>query len=342
MCNKLWTYGFIAVGIVVLIESCAKEQLPTIEVKEDLEETLTRVPEGFDSIAFPVDNRFSLSKWQIGKKLFYDPALSRDFTISCASCHKQDLGFADDVPVTPGVDNNTSERNSPTLANVAFHPYFTREGGVPTLEMQVLVPIQEHSEMDFNIVEICDRLNQYSEYIEMAKEAFGTEITPLAVTRALATFERTLISGNSAYDKFLRNEGTLTTSQIRGMELFKSDRANCASCHSGFNFTDYSIRNNGYESGDIGKMRLTADSADYSLFKVPTLRNVALTAPYMHDGSFSSLHQVLEHYNAGGFSDSKDPLIKPLNLNEQEINDLVSFLESLTDQEFISNKNFQE
>ncbi len=325
------------------MESCSKDKLPTIAVNKDLESELTQVPDGFDPISFPEDNPFSLSKWEMGKKLFYDPALSRDFSISCESCHKQDLGFADDLSITPGVDKIVGARNSPTLANVAFHPHLMREGGVPTLEMQVLVPIQEHSEMDFNIVEICERLNQDEEYVQMSADAFDSEITPFVVTRALATFERTLISGNSPYDKYSRGQGTLTASETRGMELFfNSERTNCSSCHSGFNFTDYSIRNNGYESGDIGKMRLTGDSSDYSLFKVASLRNVSLTAPYMHDGSFSTLREVIDQYNGGGSSDLKDPLIKPLNLSEQEINDLINFLTSLTDQEFISNKNFQE
>ena len=342
MFNKSIAYGlFVFLGMTFL-ESCSKNKLPSIIVNKDLESELTQVPDGFDPILFPEDNPFSLSKWEMGKKLFYDPALSRDFSISCASCHKQDLGFADNLPVTPGVDNNVGSRNSPTLANVAFHPHFMREGGVPTLEMQVLVPIQEHSEMDFNIVEICERLSQDPEYVQMSTDAFDSEVTPFVVTRALATFERTLISGNSPYDKFIRDQGTLTASEMRGMELFNSNRTNCSSCHSAFNFTDYSIRNNGYESGDIGKMRLTGDSSDYSLFKVASLRNVSLTAPYMHDGSFSTLREVIDQYNNGGSSDLKDQLIKPLSLNEQEINDLISFLTSLSDQEFISNKSFQE
>jgi cytochrome c peroxidase len=208
--------------------------------------------------------------------------------------------------------------------------------------MQALVPIQEHNEFGFNIVEICDRLNERTDYVGLTKEAFETEMTPFALTRALATFERTLISGNSPYDKYTRGEGSLTASELNGMELFNSNRTNCSSCHTGFNFTDYSFRNNGYESGDIGRMRLTLDSSDYSIMKVASLRNVALSAPYMHDGSFSTLRQVIDQYNAGGNSQYKDPLIKPLSLTEFEIEDLISFLNSLTDQTFISNENFQE
>jgi cytochrome c peroxidase len=331
----------LLVGLVLLF-SCSKKDLPAIIENEDIEAELTRVPEGFESILYPEDNPFTLSKWELGKKLFYDPVLSVDFSISCATCHKPELAFSDDQATTNGVENRPGTRNSPSLTNVAYHPYYTREGGVPTLEMQILIPIQEHNEFGFNIVEACERLKEITEYVEMTEDAFGTEMTPFALTRALATFERTLISGNSPYDLHNRGDASLSSSALKGMTLFNSSKTNCSSCHSGFNFTDYSFRNNGYDSGDIGRMRLTLDSADYAHFKVPSLRNIELTVPYMHDGSFSSLREVINHYNAGGSSDLKDPLLQPLGLSDSEIGDIINFLKSLTDQEFISNKNFQE
>lgn len=316
--------------------------MPTVSVAEDLESTLTRVPEGFESIPFPEDNPFSAEKWTLGKTLFYDPSLSVDFSTSCASCHHSELAFTDNQATSKGVEDRDGTRNSPTLANVAYQPYFMREGSVPSLEMQVLVPIQEHNEFAFNMVELCERLNEMPDYVRMTQDAFGTEMTPFALTRALATFERTLISGNSPYDQFKQGKGALSASEMRGMDLFFSARTNCSTCHSGINFTDYSIRNNGYESGDVGRMRFTTDSADYSLFKIPSLRNIALTDPYMHDGSFATLREVIDNYNAGGSSAYSDPLIRPLNLTETEINDLIQFLHSLTDEEFISNPIFKE
>lgn len=342
MYNKDIINRIVLLAGLVLLFSCSKKDLPAIIENEDIEAELTMVPEGFESIAYPEDNPFTLSKWELGKKLFYDPVLSVDFSISCASCHKPELAFSDDQATTNGIENRQGTRNSPSLSNVAYNPYYTREGGVPTLEMQILIPIQEHNEFGFNIVEACERLNEIKEYVEMTEDAFGTEMTPFALTRALATFERTLISGNSPYDLHNRGDASLSPSALKGMTLFNSSKTNCSSCHSGFNFTDYSFKNNGYESGDIGRMRFTGDSVDYSVFKVPSLRNIGLTGPYMHDGSFSTLREVIDQYNSGGSSNFNDPLIQPLNLNEQEINDLISFLTSLTDQDFISNKNFQE
>jgi cytochrome c peroxidase len=246
-----------------------------------------------------------------------------------------------------GDNNSLGTSNSPTLANVAYHPYYTRAGGVPTLEMQILVPIQEHNEFNTNMVDVIEKLKPNGMYQAMAQTAYNRELDAFVITRAIATFERSLISGNSRFDDFFYKgiENALNESERRGFKLFTSNKTNCSSCHSGFNFTNYTFENNGLyvNYADSGRMRLTQLPQDRAKFKVPTLRNIALTAPYMHNGSFNTLTDVLEHYNTGGQNHiNKSVLIKPLTLTTQEKQDLINFLHSLTDMKFIQNKNFKQ
>lgn len=308
---------------------------------------LTEVPEGFPTVAYPEGNGHTESRWALGKKLFFDPVLSADSSISCASCHAPHLAFSDDKAVSLGVENRPGRRNSPTLANVAYHPYFTREGGVPTLEMQVLVPLQEHDEFDFNIVAAAERLQQLPDYVAMSQTAYDRTPDAFVITRALACFERSLLSGDSPYDRcFYQNKNeALTAAQKRGMTLFFSEKTGCADCHGGFNFTDYSFKNNGLyaEYADAGKFRLTGAESDIGVFKVPTLRNIALTAPYMHDGSLLTLDEVIEHYNSGGKAHpNRSEIIRPLNLTTDEKEDLITFLHALTDETFTGNPLFSK
>ena len=302
------------------------------------------IPADFPDIEYPEDNEYSEDRWKLGKALFYDTRLSLDSTLSCASCHKQELAFSDDVAFSKGVANADGTRNAPTLANVAYHPYFTREGGVATLEMQVLVPIQEHNEFNFNIIEIGSRLKNDTFYQNQSLRAYGRSFDYYVITRAISNFERSLISGNSHWDQKNRGQAQLSETAKKGEELFFSERTNCASCHGGFNFTDYTFQNNGLyeEYADIGRKRLTKEDKDLAKFKVPTLRNIALTAPYMHDGSLATLREVIKHYNTGGKNHpQKSELIKPLNLTDSEQEQLIAFLETLTDEHFITNPNFK-
>jgi len=308
--------------------------------------SVTDVPPGFPEIPFEKDNPYTKEKWLLGKKLFFEKAFSTDNSISCASCHRPSLAFSDNVARSIGAGGITGRRNAPTLANVAYHPYYTRDGSVPTLEMQILVPIQEHDEFNSNILEIAERLKQIPEYVTMSQAAYGREPDAYVITRALGIFERTLISGSSLYDAYIGGDaGMLSASAQRGLALFFSERTQCSSCHSGFNFTNYAFTNNGLYMtyADSGRQRFTGDTADRAHFKVPSLRNVALTAPYMHDGSIATLQQVITHYNSGGQPHpGKSPLIKPLNLTETEQADLLAFLSSLTDEHFIANSSFAE
>ena len=325
---------------VFLFIGCKKEQV--IQTDPD---PLLQVPGNFPPVDWPTDNAFTQARWELGKKLFFDPVLSINNTVSCATCHAPALAFADTLSTTPGVFNRPGLRNAPSLGNVAYHPYYLREGSVPTLEMQILVPIQETNEFNHNIVDIAEVLNTMPEYVDMSQKAYNRNPDPFVITRAIATFERTLISGNSAYDQFLNgNENALSPQQKRGKELFFSSNTNCSNCHGDFNFTYYQFENNGlYEQyADIGRERFTHDPADNALFKTPSLRNVALTPPYMHDGSLASLEEVVAHYNSGGKAHpNKSPLIRPLNLTTQQQQDLIAFLESLTDYSFVTNPLFK-
>lgn len=333
---------FIGLGLLFFL-ACRKEQQPAAPAEP---EPLLVIPPGFPPPVFPVDNELTAARFALGKRLFYDVALSRDSTISCASCHAPSHAFSDSVAFSPGAGSAAGKRNSPTLANVGYHPYFTREGGVPTLEMQIFVPIQEHNEFDFNILLIANRLKTDSIYTRMSREAYGRDPDFYIITRSIACFERTLVSGQSPFDEFFFQGKTeaLTASERRGKDLFFSEKTNCTGCHAGFNFSNYAFENNGlYENySDPGRFRLTEDTADVARFKVPTLRNLALTAPFMHDGSFSTLEKVVEHYNSGGKNHPhKSVLVKPLGLTAGEKADLVAFLESLTDEKFINNPKFK-
>lgn len=304
------------------------------------------MPSDFEQIAYPKDNEYTPERWALGKKLFYDTVLSLDSTVSCASCHKPDFAFGDNVALSSGIQNRLSEQNSPSLANVAYHPYFTRAGGVPTLEMQILVPIQEHNEFNFNMVLAAERLTQDSTYVAMSWRAYNRAPDAFVITRAIANFERELISKNSFFDQYyFKKIAKLSAEEHAGMELFYSEKTNCFQCHGGPDFTNYSFENNGlyllYK--DKGRKRLTGKDDDDALFKVPTLRNIAESQPYMHDGSISNLAEVVDHYNSGGkMHKNQSPLIQPLHLTPEQQVQLIAFLNTLTDEEFLTNKEHKE
>ncbi|MBK8965210.1 MAG: cytochrome-c peroxidase [Lewinellaceae bacterium] len=334
----------IFVVLVVSLFACRKE---TSEPVIAAPEPLLAVPTGFPFPEFPAGNELTPARWALGKKLFYDPVLSRDSTLSCASCHHLAKAFSDTVAFSPGVGGLPGTRNAPTLANIGYHPYFTREGGVPTLEMQILVPIQEHNEFDFNILLIAERLKRDTAYVRMSREAYDREPDAFVITRSIACFERTFVSGQSRYDQYFFQGKTsaLTAAEKRGMDLFFSEKTNCSQCHSGFNFTNYAFENNGLYADypDPGRFRLTELEGDRARFKVATLRNVAFTAPYMHDGSLQTLEAVVEHYNSGGQPHpNKSSLVRPLGLSAGEKADLVAFLRSLTDEAFVNNPKFRQ
>jgi cytochrome c peroxidase len=299
------------------------------------------VPSSFPLPIQNVDSIPSEAQFILGKKLFYDPILSRDNSISCASCHNPSLAFADTTAISKGIMGRVGERNSPSLGNVVYQRRLLREGGLPTLEMQVLVPIQEHAEFDHDIIEIANKLKQIPQYVQLSNQAYGQEPNPYVITRAISAFERSLFTGQSKYDLYLKNKATLTQQEALGLSLFLSKKTNCSSCHNGFLFTHQQLENNGiYEVyKDKGAMRLTQKTSDEGKFKTPSLRNIAITYPYMHDGSIKTLTDVINHYDSGGSNHvNKNPLIKPMNLTEDEKMAIVAFLHTLTDHNFLNNK----
>ncbi len=302
------------------------------------------VPSHFPLPNIAEDSFPSESKVALGRKLFYDPIMSRDSTISCASCHNPALAFSDEVALSLGVDKRLGTRNSPSLANVVYQKLLLREGGIPTLEQQILVPIQEHNEFDNNMLVIVKKIKNNNEYTNLAKSAFNREPDPFVITRAIAAFERTLISGNAKYDKAINDKIKLSAIESQGKDLFFSEKTNCSSCHSGFLFTNQGFENNGLyqEYKDEGRKRLTGLDSDDARFKVPSLRNIELTAPYMHDGSIATLEGVIDHYSDHVVNHvNKSNLVKSLQLTKEEKTAMLAFLKTLTDYEFINNKRFR-
>jgi cytochrome c peroxidase len=327
---------------ILLLTGCTSDE--TI-LNESTWPALMEIPKAFPPMPEPVDNVFTQERWELGRILFFDKRLSIDQSISCENCHKQALAFSDDKAQSLGVEDRPGFRNSPSLANIGYHPYFTREGGIQTLEQQIAIPIQEHNEFNNNIVELSELLRADPEINQRALEAYNRPFDPFVLTRAISCFERSFISGSSPFDDFNTgvNFDALSTEALRGMDLFLSDSLACSHCHSGFNFTNYAFENNGlyqnYE--DSGRYRLTLDTSDIARFKVPSLRNIALTAPYMHNGSMEDLETVIEHYASGGFDHvHKSDLIKGFEISEADKTALIAFLESLSDEEFISNPLF--
>lgn len=323
-------------GLVLLICSCSPD--PDLTDVESGNEVLTlEVPKGFPYPEIPADNQPTQNRIDLGKMLFFDPILSRDSTISCGSCHLPQLYFTDGKAVSEGIDGQLTPRNAPTIVNVAYQPYMFWDGGVPTLEQQVLAPISNPLEMDFDVNAVVERLKKHKDYPLLFEKAYGAPPSVFTLTRAIANYERTLYSGKSAYDAYLYDNQTqaLSPSALNGKSIFFGESGECFHCHNEFNFTDNSFKNNGLylNYADSGRARITLLSSDVGKFKVPSLRNIAETAPYMHDGSIATLAEVVEHYNSGGKPHpNKSGLIKPLNLTTQEKEDLVNFLLSLSDQ----------
>lgn len=298
----------------------------------------------FPEMVYPKDNLPTEARILLGRKLFFDPVLSSDSSISCSSCHQPQMAFADKVRVTPGVENRLGLRNAPTLGNVGYQPYFMFDGLINTLEQQALVPIEEHAEMNFNVVEISKRLKKEKTNMDMAQKAYSQTINPFVITRALAAFQRTLVTKNSKYDFYRMGQSKLSKDEKKGENLFYNV-LNCAKCHGGFNFTNFNLVNNGliFSKLDSGRMRVTELETDRDVVKIPSLRNIALTAPYMHDGRFNTLKEVIHHYKKGGEgAKNKHPSIVPFELTLGQEKQLILFLQTLTDKKFVNNKAFRE
>ena len=288
---------------------------------------------------------------QLGKELFYDGKLSRTGVVSCGFCHQQPSAFTHHGhEVSHGVDDRLGKRNSLPISNLIWMKTFFWDGGVNHLDFVPLNPMENPLEMDETLENVLKKLNESEHYRAAFRQAFGVdEIKSTEFLKALSQFTATLISANSRYDKYVRNEGAqLTAQELNGLALFKSK---CSSCYATDLFTDGSYRNNGITSDfrfDKGREEVTSDVTDLGKFKVPSLRNVEYTDPYMHDGRLTSLEEVLNHYSDGvKISETLDPLLlkdgRPgIALTESEKADIITFLKTLTDKEFLADKRFSE
>jgi cytochrome c peroxidase len=286
-----------------------------------------------------------LTRAQLGEQLFFDPVLSGDSSISCASCHKPQFAFADTVAFSAGIHGQPTKRNTPSITNQSGRSNFFWDGRAASLEEQAKQPIISVDEMGLPIDEAVKRLNADSAYVRAFKKLFNSVPTEKNLLQALAAFERTLETANSPYDRYINgDDNAISPEAARGRLLFIG-KANCNNCHSGEDFTADRFKNIGLYNGttltDAGRFEVTKDSAQLGFFKVPGLRNVAVTAPYMHNGMFKTLREVIQYYN------KPDAIIHdgikrdlslntPLNLTDTEISELEAFLKTLTDDRFIN------
>lgn len=328
------------IAVLFILPGCNNETKKNIRSETGNDSLTVAFPTHFPKLDIPVDNAFTRSRVALGKELFFSSIFSYDGKTSCASCHEPSLAFADTTTIATGVEGRKGIRNTPSLVNVAWSPVFFMDGGVPTLEIQALAPFGEHSEMNFSMSQAVEILNNDKDIVALSKKAYGRNPDAYVFTRALACYQRTLFDGDSKYDLYLADsiKNPLTASEKKGMNLFFSTKTGCADCHSGILFSDYTFQNIGlYEQyADTGRARVTMRSKDSGKFKVPSLRNAAITYPYMHDGSIKLLEDVLRFYETGGKPHkNKSPKMRKFTLTAEERTAMVDFLETLTGKAFI-------
>jgi cytochrome c peroxidase len=327
---------FASVFLIVaapLLAADSPSSLPKDTLPKEI--NLDNLPLGLDKRALPKDNPLTAARVELGRKLFFDPILSGDNTVACASCHHPEHGFASAEARPRGIRGQPLTRRAPSLLNRAYGATFFWDGRAATLEEQALRPIEDPAEMGSSVAAALDRLQKHKEYKAAFEAEFADGVTGTNLARALASFERVLLRGDSPIDRFRRKgEHDALTPRLRhGLWLYES-KAFCWRCHVGSNFTDESFHNTGVswanEPLDLGRHAITKNNADKGKFKTPSLRGVALTAPYMHDGSLKTLDDVVRFYSKGGNANPNlDPLVGPLNLSEEEVRSLVEFLKAL-------------
>jgi cytochrome c peroxidase len=356
--------GVVALGVVSATRAPSHAQRPAPPYKWAL-------PAGFPEPVVPADNPMSDAKVALGRHLFYDTRLSGNGTFSCASCHMQERAFADPLPRGVGSTGEVHPRGSMSLANVAYSPALTWANPLmTTLEKQALVPMFGEDPVELGLsgdeqgmLQRVRREPRYAALFAAAYPGAKDAVTLDHIVKAIASFQRVLISGNAPYDAYKAGRSdAISASAKRGEELFFSERTECFHCHGGFNFTGtvnyvgkgfvevefhntalYNVDGRGgYPAPNTGVHAVTHNDEEMGRFKAPTLRNIAVTAPYMHDGSIPTLEAVIEHYNAGGRTDNplKSEFLKPMELTPQEKRDLVAFLQSLTDSTFLRDPRF--
>ncbi len=362
--NKNWLFGTVILSMVTLIGCGVDDELDVnggLGTPTPLELDL---PAFFGAPYENVDNPLTVEGVELGRMLFYEKMLSGDNTVSCGSCHQQEHAFTDGLGKAVGIDDLEGTRSSMSVVNAAWDHHFFWDGRSATLEEQALLPIENPIEMNETLPNVLAKLQASSVYPAKFEAAFETtQITSELVAKALAQFERTLISSNSRYDQFLRGEIQFTEQELRGFNLFSTHPVpgqvrggNCGDCHLGYTQINKDLKNNGIDGiigSDIGFEAISGDTIDRGKFKVVSLRNIALTAPYMHDGRFATLDEVMDHYNdttitvhenvdpeiIGGVN---EPMGTSLLLTEQEKQDIIVFMQTLTDTSFINNDGFSD
>lgn len=336
----------------ILLSNCKKNsqdnEIPTETFNPTPFELI--IPQGFPDMITPEDNPLTVEGIALGRFLFYDTILSGNNSQSCASCHTQNFSFSDNGKQTSeGIDGIEGNRNSPPVINIGWMQSLFWDGRSHTVEEQALGPVPNPIEMHLEWSDAMNKLNAHATYPDLFFKAFGTrEIDSVLVVKAIAQFERTIISSESKWDLYLRSEVTLTQAESLGFEIFFTEKGDCFHCHSSILFTDNIFHNNGLDSifDDEGLAGITNNQNDLGKFKTPTLRNIEFTAPYMHDGRFSTIEEVIEFYSEGiTWSPTVDPLMKKVNqgglhLNDQEKASLIAFIKTLTDTTFIKNADY--
>lgn len=312
MRNKVFFFSFWVFIALVIVVSCTSRPA-IVEEEEEIDRTE--------------------AERLLGQLLFHERRLSADNTVSCAACHLPHLAFTDGVPKSAGIKGRTAFRNSPTLFNMKDQSLFMFDGVIESLEMQALSPIQDHNEMGSSIEEILSKLKEDKVYKKQVHKAYGRDLDAKAITQSLAAFQRTLISNTSAYDLYLQDNKKypLNEDELAGMKLF-NDKFNCISCHSEPHFTHGKPESNGIHltEDDWGRYRATGKEEDKGKFKVPSLRNIAITHPYMHDGRFETLEEVLRFY-AGKKESHGAEIVHMYKITPKEQQQIIAFLNALTD-----------
>lgn len=349
--NKSVAFRFSAFTLLVIaiVTSCKVD--PKIDAPLPVDNLVERRPEGWPQPFYTFQNNpITEEKFILGRYLFYEPMLSKDNTVSCASCHQSYTAFSHaDHALSHGVDGLLGTRNAPGIFNVTWHTSFMHDGGVNNIEVQPIGPIQNPVEMADSLNKVVAKLAASAKYKRLFKNAYGSEeVTSQGMLRAMAIFMTMMYSMDSKYDYYKRGENnvTLTDAELRGYNLFL---AKCNSCHKEPVFSDFAFRNNGLPMDiylkDSGRARITTLISDRFKFKTPSLRNVGKTAPYMHDGRFATLEQCLDHYTNGITNMVNiDPLLQSgsIPLTAQEKQDIIAFLNTLTDYKFINDKRFTD
>ena len=312
-------------------ESTQEEETPADLSHPFMQADLSKfsLPAGIPELDPPTADEIKVA--ELGRRLFFDPILSSDASTSCATCHRPENAFSSPLALAKGVQDRVGDRHPPTLVNRHLGTVQFWDGRVATLEEQALEPIENENELASSIPKVLERLNESDTYKKMFADCFEDGISRENLASAIAGFERLLANGGSRIDRFVTaRESVLTKSERQGLWLYES-KGGCWKCHSGQNYSDEMFHNTGVSVGkDLGRFDHTNDESHKGQFKTPTLRNVGMTAPYMHDGSIKTLREVVEFYNKGGENNPHlDEKMEPLELNESEVDDLVAFLKAL-------------